>query len=335
MANLDIQEIIDSLTIVDDKRKYWFIRTQGGIYYDEFVVNNYVAIGYNEISISDLVKSNTGNDVGRAILEEIIRKAYPDEKRPNYIGNQLLDFAYNIKKGDIIVIPSNSTSKISIGEVLETPVYQPDLNALNDNCPFEKRKKIKWLKTDIWFDSLDPQLIFLKYSHRSITSVDPYTAGLIDRIITPVYIKENDAHFSIDIRQTEPIKAFDLFETWVELFNLTEDIGKELDIQVNKEDFDTRINVQSPGTIEFISFGIEGIVILSIIVAALVGAEINVDSKLIKFKIKTEGLIKAITNKMNAKMDIKLKESLVKKVNKMDIDPKELIKLLEQVNKRK
>jgi hypothetical protein len=336
MAELNIQEIINSLTVINEKRKYWFIRTQGGKYYDEFVLNKYVAIGYNEIQISDLAKSNTGNNVGKDILAEVIRKIYPDEKRPNYIGTQLLDFAYNIKKGDVIIIPSNSSDRVSIGEVAETPIFQANIENINDKqCPFEKRKKINWVKIDLPYDSLDPQLLYLKYIHRSITMIDEYTAGFIDRMITPIFIKEKDAHLSIDIRQVEPIKAYDLFETWISLFQLTEEIGKEEGLDVKKEDFDTKINVQSPGTIEFISYSITGIVILSTLVAALIGADVDVKSKLINFKIKSEGLIKVITNYLNNKTDRKLRETIIDKINKMDIDPKELVKILQQVSNKK
>ena len=333
MKNLDVQSIIDSLTQIDSKRQYWFVRTQSGNYYEEFVAKNFIAIGYNEIKLSDISKAKDGVELNAETLSEIIRKAYPDELRPRYIGNQLVDFAYNIKKGDIVLIPSESTGLVSIGEVAETPIFIGKQDSIIINsCPFNKRKRINWLKTNLIFDRLDPQLLHLKYSQRTVTHIDENTIKIIDRLITPIFIKDNDAHLSLDVKQVEPIKALELFETWLDIFNLVEDISENEGYKVKKDDFEIKINVQSPGTIEFISYSIIGIVLMSTILAALIGAEIDIDTKIIKFHIKTEGLIKRVTEYLNAKSDRNFREKLLEKVQKMKISSDELVRILEKVN---
>ena len=44
----EIQKLINSLTVISNKRNYWFVRTQGGDFYETFLLNNYIAIGYDE-----------------------------------------------------------------------------------------------------------------------------------------------------------------------------------------------------------------------------------------------------------------------------------------------
>lgn len=334
MTNINIQSIIDSLTTISSKKNYWLVRSMGGAYYDDFVSNSFIAIGYDEIKLSDIHKANTKDDSGIKILHDIIKRQYPDEQRPNYISKQLLDFTYNIKKGDTVIIPSFSTDNISIGVVTDTPVFLVlETPEDPDKCPFQKRKKITWLKKDLPLYQLDPNLLHLKYTRRTITNIDEYTSSIIDRLITPLFIKENNAHLTFDIQQHDGIKAAELFETWLSLFNEVENFGKVEKLDIDRNEFEVRINVQSPGTIEFISYSFVGIVVLSIFVATLIGAEIDVNTRIIKFSIKSEGLIKKVTDYLNNRTDREFKEQMIKKVKKMDIKADEIVKVLEQLNK--
>lgn len=333
MTSSEIDSIIESITKFKNTRNYWFIRTQGGNYYDSFLLKSYVAIGYDEVNISDIKKA-TIDDVGRQSLTEIIRTKFPDESRPNYIGNQLIDFSYNIKKGDIVVIPSYSSEYISIGEVTETPIYQETETKQGDECPFSKRKKINWIKTNLFFDSLESKLIKLKYTQRTISKIDEELRAFLDRIIAPLFIKEDDAHLALNVTKKEKIGAYSLFSTWTELLSLTEEFGKQEELDINKEEFDLRINVQSPGTIEFITYSVIGIVALSVIVVAIIGAEFESKTRPLRFSFKSEGLIKKAMDFLDGKKDRLMKDELIKKVKDMEINPDEVAKILEQLNKK-
>jgi predicted Mrr-cat superfamily restriction endonuclease len=331
MNKEDIDKIIKSISTVKTTRDYWFVRTQGGSYYNDFLSNGYIAIGYEEISFSDISAANK-SETGKNILTEIIKKKFPAEARPGFISHQLIDFAYNISKGDIVIIPSNLSEYISIGEVVETPIYQAKKQLLDEECPFLKRKKIKWLRINVPLDSLDSKLITLKYSQKTITKVNDELTTFFDRIITPLFIKENDAHLSLDIRKKEKINAYELFQTWTELLDLTEEFGKENEIEIDKKSFDIKINVQSPGTIEFITYGIAGIVVLSVLIVAIIGAEYESNTRPIRFKIKSDGLLKKMSEFLDAKQNRLIKSELIAKVKAMEINPDEVAKILEQVN---
>ena len=331
MVEFDIKEIIDSLSIINNKINYWFIRTQGGDFYKTFLDNSYIAIGYDSINLS-LIQKAANDKSGKKYLAEIIKKQFPDESKPGYIGNQLIDFSYNIKKGDVIIIPSESSSKISIGEVLETPIYELK-NSLGENdCPYLKRKKIKWLKLNLTFNQIDPKLFSIKYSQRTITRIHEEFHPYIDRIISPIYIKNDNAHLAINVERNEDFPAYDVFKTWTELLDLTEEFGNEEQIVINKKDINLKINVQSPGTIEFITYSVVGIIVLAILVTALIGAEYESNSRPFRFKFKSDGLIKKVSDFLDKKKDREFKENLTHKLKEMVIKPEELIEIIKSTN---
>lgn len=331
MKELDVKEIINSLTVFSNKRNYWFVRTQGGDFYATFLENSYIAIGYDSINLS-LIKNAANDKNAKKQLAKIIKEQFPDESRPGYIGNQLIDFSYNLKKGDIVIIPSESSSRLSIGEVVETPIYELENSLGESDCPYLKRKKIKWLKSNLTFRQIDSKLISIKYSQRTITKIQEEFHSFIDRIISPIYIKNDNAHLAINVERKENFPAYDVFTTWAELLNLTEEFGLEEGININKKEIDLKINVQSPGTIEFITYSVIGIVVLAVLVTALIGAEYESNTRPFRFKFKSDGLIQKISNFLDKKKDRDLKENLTNKLKEMDIKPEELIELLKNIN---
>ncbi|MCX8523910.1 hypothetical protein OF897_08225 [Chryseobacterium formosus] len=68
MADIDIQEIINSLTIVSNKRNYWFIRTHGGDFYETFLDNDYIAIGYDDIRLSAINNAHNNKNLLKSFL---------------------------------------------------------------------------------------------------------------------------------------------------------------------------------------------------------------------------------------------------------------------------
>lgn len=331
MEKSELQEILKSITEIKNNRDYWFVRTLGGSYYETFVENSYIAIGYDAINLSSIQQAYS-NNTSRQTLSTIIKNKYSNEKRPNYIGNQLIDFSYNIKKGDIVIIPSNSSSAISIGEVVETPIYEIENKISANDCPFLKRKKIKWLKKNISFEQIDNNLIKLKYTRRTVTKIDDELATFIDRTTLPIYIKNDNAHLSLNVTKKDHLPAYTLFSTWAELLNLTEEFGNEENLEINKNDIDLRINVQSPGTIEFITYSVVGLVTLSLIVVALIGADFQSNSRPFRFNMKSDGLIKKVSDFLDKRKDRIIKENLTEKIKSMELNPDEIVNILKQLN---
>jgi hypothetical protein len=90
--------------------------------------------------------------------------------------------------------------------------------------------------------------------------------------------------------------------------------------------------VQSPGTIEFITYSIVGIIVLATLVTALIGAEYESNSRPFRFKFKSDGLIKKVSDFLDRKKDREFKKKLSDKLIDMEIKPEELIEILKSVN---
>lgn len=100
---------------------YWMIRAgEGGKYFDNFVKNDIVAIGWT--SIKDLAKISS-----KSALEPLYRKNYPKESnvtRSINIG-QLWAFRSDLEKGDIVLTPNPLTRTIYIGRIKGDYQYSP------------------------------------------------------------------------------------------------------------------------------------------------------------------------------------------------------------------
>ncbi len=335
MKDLTLNEILESLPKISENRNYWFFRTNSGEYFEEFRDGNFIAIGYNEISLEDIKAGNTGNDVGIEILGNRIQTKYKEkENRPNYVASQLLKFAYKIKKGDIVLIPSASSYNICFGQIIETPAYIAKATG-ELNCPYSKRKKVRWLKT-IPRDALDPNLYKLMFSHHTITEADLY-AEYIDKVTNSFFIKNNSAHLVLKVQTTQDIKAKDLFEMGGIALDLLDEFSKEENLPYKSDDFNVKLNLQSPGLIVLSGVSMGGIVIVGIILVAIAGGGFSLKyGKEFTTGIKTDGIIEKIKSFLTANSNIRMKKELLEKHMKdLNIqDPDDLVKILKELNKK-
>lgn len=289
----ELQQILSILNIeqIPKERNYWLIRTESGKFYFDFLENNYVSIGWDEFSDINIFKNTEEKK-----LKEHIASVYKDEKRPGYIYNQIKRFMFDIKKGDMILIPSENSSQIAFGIVQETFFIRDTINNNTTNlkipkCNFKKCIKVEW-KSKIFKEKFDPYLKMLLFTHTTITDINDYK-GYINRLLYSNYILDDMIHVTFNITTKDNINA-------VELLNFLNLISKEsIDVfnQVTGSDFkkdtvDVKLNVQSPGPIEFIGYAIGGILVISIINAFLFGIKLDVELfKIVKFNIDNEGLI--------------------------------------------
>src|SRR5690554_4990417 len=145
-----LQDFFNYIDKIPENKKYWLIRTEGGEYFDSFTSFGYIGIGYNEIpysKINDLKKTSANNDDLKDKLKIHIENIYPD-KVPGFVAGQLTRFIYEIKKGDVVIVPSEGSSYISIGEVTDNALMDINDSIINrTKNPYYKRKKVKWFKT--------------------------------------------------------------------------------------------------------------------------------------------------------------------------------------------
>ena len=206
---------------------------------------------------------------------------------------------FDIKIGDMILIPSENSSQIAFGIVQETFFIRDTnnnniTNLKNPKCNFKKCIKVKW-KSKIFKDRFDPYLKMLLFTHTTITNVNDYK-GYINRLLYSNYILDDTIHVTFNITTKSNINA-------VELLNFLNLISEEsIDVfnqvtgsNFKKDTVDVKLNVQSPGPVEFIGYALGGILAICIINAFLFGIKMDVELfKIVKFKIDNKGLISYI-----------------------------------------
>ncbi|KQC31436.1 hypothetical protein [Flagellimonas eckloniae] len=330
---MTIEEILNKLPKVKDDRNYWLVRADGGKYYDSFLRGGFIAIGYNKISLKDIQKGNTKDDTGVNILKFNIMDKYKDEeKRPGHTAKQLLRFAYEVKKNDIVLIPSENSEEIAFVEVTQTAAY----NDLNDSydCPYIKRKKIRYLKT-VPRDTLDPNLYKLMFSHHTITTANIYDS-YIDKIINSFFIKEDEAHMVLNVESEEDVKARSVFEMGGLILDVFDEFCKEEELDLDSNDFDVKLAIQSPGFIELAGNAISGILIVGIIFVCLAGGNFDLKiSEEVNLNVQTDGIIERIRQFLKSNSKIQTKKKLLKKhMKSLKIkEPTELIDVLKELDK--
>lgn len=255
--------LIDKLNIpvINENRRYWLVRTDSGTLWEQFRSEDFIGINWNDFSdIEELEKSKTDKSIELNIKKKI-QEMYEVEQGGRIL-NQINRFLFDLNIGDIVMIPSQNSSIISFGEVT-SDVYKyilTDEDIDNEKCDFVKRRNVTWIK-DISKKDLDPVLFKMLQAHQAISNADLY-AQEIDRALELLYIKGDKAHLTIMVKTKGDIKGKDLYA-------LQKLVYDSLDI--NDETLAMKINVQSPGPIEFITTHIWDIVKILLAVSVIIG----------------------------------------------------------------
>ncbi|WP_427339449.1 restriction endonuclease [Caloranaerobacter sp. DY30410] len=334
----EIKDLLNlmAIKVINENRKYWLIRTKSGKYFDEFYFENFIAIGWNKICDLELIKQG-GDELKREVI-----KCYPEEKRPGYVANQIIRFVKEIKKGDIVLVPNKDSKYIAFGEILDDSIYMEEIindelletmdesdieEYLNDEgieeepCPYVKRRKVKWLKT-INSDKLDPYLYRVLHSHNTISDANKY-AHFIDRSLHSIFIKGDKAHVIYEVNEKKEIPAIDIINFINRVISIVSDFNNITNSNLNKEDIDLKINVQSPGPIEF-SGPIITILVMAYLINSIIGGKWNIDLLGLKINHETEGLSNKILKYFEIKNKheiekMKQRNELINSINKLKI----------------
>ena len=182
-----INELVKKATTIDDQKQYWLVRTRSGMYYNHFLAGNYIAIGYNEVSLDSIILLPESDKVATKILKERIKNIYPERKNNKYAVSQLMKFVRGIKDGDIVMIPSESSYFLSLG-IVEGSAYEVPYTSDTD-CPFKKRIRVRWVLPNRKKYKLHPKLQLLLASQHILSDITKY-AVYIDSLMHDFYIKE-------------------------------------------------------------------------------------------------------------------------------------------------
>lgn len=229
--------------------KYWVIRANGGEYYDDFFDNNFVAIGDDKITqkfLKEKQKQAGFHDLRSIeILKIIYEEKYPELKNQSHTvySKRLFHFMFEMKIGDIVIVPSRNSRCFLIGvvdsEMFDGFSYVEDSeNTKIRPCPFIKRRKVTWIK-EIDRASLPEKMYWVLSAHQTIFNVTEFSRevnSLLSFIVK--YGDEVTASCFVSTKEGVSIKA------WHELTSVLIDTTGD-----DSDDIEMKIDVQSPGDI--------------------------------------------------------------------------------------
>lgn len=339
--SLELDNLVKSITAIEDNKRYWLIRTQSGTLYQTFIDNSYISIGHKEVTpylLSDHKMAYTQNpQIVLSTIKDKVKKTYEelgtplDKRSISLISSQIAKFAYDVKQNDIIIIPSHNSNYISFGVVSSNDWIYDDFKNIGDSAILKKR--VKWIK-EIKRKHLDPYLYKMFTAHQAVNNVIEY-APIIERSLNDMFIIENKAHFVINI-QSEEIVAKDLFGFGAYLLDILDEISIKFNLGVSSTDLQVAINVNSPGKIDIKSIVPRATILFGLILLLCGGGYENADGT----RISTEGLpgiIKAIDDYLTHRQERELKENIFNKYkDSLQIkQPEDIIVLMKQVSENK
>lgn len=242
------EQLTTLIAKMDAERHYWFFRTMGGYYFDEFVNDGFIAIGYDEILMKELKALPERDDEARAQLKIHLdsqgRELTPAQTAK--AAGQILKFYREMQHGDIVVIPGFLSQKFAFG-VVQGNLYE-DVRDYHEEgkCPFAKRRTIKWLKM-VDRAQLDPKFLLGLSNQQTMSCVDAY-AEFIDRKMEKLYSKGDKTYLVLRVNQDKGL-AWDDFCFIADLGELFKNVSNELGLEVDLTKIDMKVNVQSPGDI--------------------------------------------------------------------------------------
>lgn len=244
---MELEKLIENIGELNPNRNYWLVRTDSGQFYDVFKEGNYIGIGWNKITIENLSRLNI------TAIKEKIAKEYNYDLESSYgkskctqIYNKLNRFR-ELKKGDVVIIPSRASFRLAFG-IIEDDVVYSDIDN-RDQCPYYKRRKINWI-TEKTITDLDPIFYLVKQSRHAISSIQKYH-NAIDNILNNLYIKEGYGHYVLDITTTDEINVNSLLGLVDGVQALLDKLNKHFELGEDITSSSIKLNLQSPGKIEF------------------------------------------------------------------------------------
>lgn len=238
-----------SIEVIPETTRFWMIRTKKGYFYNEFVSEKYVALGWNEILLS-----NYHDDEKE--LKEHIKNVYGDQ-RPGLALNKCKNFITQISVGDILVIPNEGSRRITFakaGEYYEEErctteseidvIYKIDNRELlidDIECPYKKRRKIEILRT-VENVGINYHLVSAISSYHGLCNFDEYASLILD-CIYDIYSFRNDISMTVNVTKKDAIRPR-------EITNLMYGLTEYLCAIVDEDCLETTINLNSPGKVK-------------------------------------------------------------------------------------
>lgn len=295
-------------TQIPEDQKYWFVRTDAGKNYKDFLDNDYIGISYEMLSI-EKIKELASRDGIKSYLKD---SGYKTRNLGLAISN-IERFIYSMKIGDAVVIPSGRSNRFAFGYIASEPYMASNEEKNIGTAHFSKRRKIKWVD-EVDASQMDRKFLLLRFAQAAISSANDY-AEYIDNVIGGYfYCKGDKGNLMLAAGKDGNIPVAKL----ANFLNATLAYAKCLNPEMQEDDLKIKINLQSRGTIKFSG----AVLIISAIACAILAStkeEVSIEASpyctltptpevgiKTSFTLKGESLLKQISDfkRENAKTEL-------------------------------
>lgn len=242
---MTVSEILNHVEVLSPNAQYWFVRTDNGKWFDEFLKYGYIAVGWDYITLHEINNSKEEyirNKIAKA--EKIDNSDFRGKMKISFIYNKLRQFS-SLKRDDVVVIPSVKSNRLAFGRIADDMAFE-DVEAKS----FRKRRKVDWYEVKDIGD-LNPVFYQVKSNQHTISNIDDYSS-YIDRVIGSLFRKGDDTHYVLHIEQEQDINFDDLRVLMDNIKELNEKINKFFAFEENLDTFAVKVNLQSKGSLELI-----------------------------------------------------------------------------------
>lgn len=220
---MNTNQSLFSIPTIDKDTNFWMVRAKRGFFFDEFLKNEFIGIGWNSVTKS-MINPKLSKSQSEGLKEDL--KEIYGESRPGTALNKCIRFCYELKSGDIAVIVDNNRIAFAyIGEYFEDAsqrlsvefekkIHQ-QIEKANPHfdrfdCPYIKRRKIKVIKVLGEDDVISPYLqTALARNWHSLSDLNEY-AELVLSGCFDTFVFKDKLTITFRVRKKAEINVLDL-----------------------------------------------------------------------------------------------------------------------------
>ncbi|WP_419892801.1 hypothetical protein [Oceanobacillus kimchii] len=290
-----------SILEIPDDTGYWLLRADGGKYYDDFFLNNFVAISDNEITLQK-IREEKGESIA-GITTDHYKNLYNENyqewsnQQVAHAAGRTQKFCDEINIGDLVLVPSRSSTMFLLGRV-ESDVYEiteeqktPNKEVHYPINPFLKRRKVTWIK-EVKRSEISDKLYWILSAHQTIFDLQK-ERNYVNQLLAPIFIQGKQCHGSLKISKNEGLSSDEWYYLHSTIKKFTDKTTDEVII---------KSNVQSPGIIEFLSSDTLTIVSTVLTLSGLVIGDVSIGG------VKLKGIVPYIQSYKKEKIEMGIKE---------------------------
>ena len=271
-----------SIPEFNKKTNFWMVRAKKGFFFDEFVKEGYIAIGWNAIT-----KSMIGDHISKGqytYLKKLTKEIY-NEQKPGTAVNKCVRFCNELNEGDIAVVVDNQrvafatigayyeSEDKSLTVELEKQVHEDiekaKLHRDYFRCPYVKRRKIEIIRVLDEGDTISPYLqSAMARNWHSLSDMNEY-AELILSACFDAFVYEKKLVATFRVEKKGDINVLDLSD-----FVLN---SAMLITNNNPQRASVKTTLHSPGDIilQFVDFVKDNVFWLGLCYIAIFGGKVG------------------------------------------------------------